>query len=71
LLSCDLPYLAVLGPRKRRQELLDSLDTDAPDLRGPAGLDIGAELPEAIALSIMAEIHGVLHEARHGAGRSR
>jgi xanthine/CO dehydrogenase XdhC/CoxF family maturation factor len=42
-------------------------------LFGPAGLDLGAESPEAIGLSILAEAHAVLSRAsaahlreRHG-----
>jgi xanthine/CO dehydrogenase XdhC/CoxF family maturation factor len=55
-----LPYLGVLGPRARRDRLLESLCDEAPDLaarlRGPVGLDIGADSPESIALSIVAEL---------------
>ena len=53
-------YLGVLGPRARRDRLLESLRDEAPDLaarlRGPVGLDIGADSPESIALSIVAEL---------------
>lgn len=55
------PYIGLLGPARRRTELLGRLGDDAPAVHGPAGLDIGAELPEAIALSIMAEIHARLN----------
>ncbi|MHC6529316.1 XdhC family protein [Vibrio proteolyticus] len=54
-----LKYLALLGPTNRREKVM-SLAGILPDelsatLSGPAGLDIGAELPETIALSILAE----------------
>ena len=70
LLDTETPYLGLLGPRKRGQALLEELATRHgvhPDagrrlrLYGPVGLDIGAELPAAIALSLVAEIHAVLN----------
>jgi len=59
-------YLALLGPAGRRHRLEERLGLPAGLVRGPAGLDIGGELPEAIALSIMAEIHAVLNKATGG-----
>lgn len=56
-------YLGVLGPRARRERLLRDLAAAAPALggrlRGPVGLDIGADSPESIALSILAELQDV------------
>jgi xanthine dehydrogenase accessory factor len=55
-------YVGALGSRatqlKRRERLRDAGITEAQlsRLRGPIGLDIGAESPEEIALAIMAEI---------------
>lgn len=59
--SGSLPYLGILGPAARRKRLQEM--ADAPDIlvHGPVGLDIGAELPEAIALAVTAEIHAVLN----------
>jgi xanthine/CO dehydrogenase XdhC/CoxF family maturation factor len=58
-------YLGVLGPRARRDRLLADLAAVAPQLRerlkGPVGLDIGADSPESIALSILAELQATLH----------
>ena len=54
-------YLGVLGPKKRTERLLGEIgaaETDA--MHAPAGLDIGADTPQAIALSIVAEIQAVL-----------
>jgi xanthine/CO dehydrogenase XdhC/CoxF family maturation factor len=60
----DIPYIGLLGPKDRRRRLLEDLGADARDLEGrlhgPAGLDIAAVGPAAIALSILAEMHGTL-----------
>src|SRR5262245_15704809 len=57
-------YIGVLGPRARRDRLLKDLTDSAPQLgqrlRGPVGLDIGADSPESIALSILAELQSTL-----------
>jgi xanthine/CO dehydrogenase XdhC/CoxF family maturation factor len=57
-------YIGLLGPKDRRRRLLEDLGADARDLEGrlhgPAGLDIAAVGPAAIALSILAEMHGAL-----------
>jgi molybdenum cofactor cytidylyltransferase len=58
----DSSYIALLANKKRAQEVLRSLSAQAVPaaklaaVRAPAGLEIGAETPEEIALSIMAEI---------------
>ncbi len=62
----DLGYVALLGPRHRYREVLASAGLDESQLStrvsAPAGLDIGGQLPESIALSILAECHAVLHQ---------
>jgi xanthine/CO dehydrogenase XdhC/CoxF family maturation factor len=60
-----LRYLGVLGPRRRTMELLEgspvaSADALPPHMYAPVGLDLGAETPEEIALSIVSEIAAVL-----------
>ncbi len=61
-------YLGVLGPPARRARLLDALGSTGESLRarlkGPVGLDIGADSPESIALSILAELQAVLSGSR-------
>lgn len=61
LAPCAIPYIGLLGPPGRRDRLLGDLGDAASSLRdrlhGPAGLDIGADSPESIALSILAEVH--------------
>jgi xanthine dehydrogenase accessory factor len=57
----DIAYLGCLGPRARRDRLRDMAGCPDRQVFGPVGLDIGAELPEAIALSLVAEIHAVLN----------
>ena len=66
LASAPLSYIGMLGPIARRQRLLDDLGADAGDLasrlHGPVGLDLGGELPEEIALSLLAEIQSVVNQ---------
>lgn len=60
-------YIGLLGPSKRREKLIDTLTEYHPDidvqwlenLYGPCGLNIGAETPQEIALSILSEILSV------------
>jgi molybdenum cofactor cytidylyltransferase len=61
-LSCNATYVALLASQRRTDELLANLERrgvppqQLAELRAPAGLNIGAESAEEIALSIMAEI---------------
>ncbi len=61
-LAAGTAYLGAMGSRKtqaRRREwlLADGLsEADLEPLHGPAGLDIGADAPAEIALSILAEL---------------
>jgi xanthine dehydrogenase accessory factor len=57
----NLAYLGVLGPGSRRDRLCEMAGLAKSQVHGPVGLDIGAELPEGIALSIAAEIHAALN----------
>ena len=67
LANGDIPYVGVLGPRDRRDRLVAELGDGNADfgkrLKGPVGLGIGADSPESIALSILAEIHQALSPA--------
>jgi len=66
----DLPYLGLLGPRKRfdklNKELKETIHSEdlknLSHIHGPVGLDIGAESPEEISLSIAAEIVSIFRE---------
>lgn len=59
-----LNYIALLGPSHRRERVITQsgikLSELSVPLSGPAGLDIGAELPETIALSILAECQAAI-----------
>jgi len=64
----SLNYLALLGPTHRKQQVLEAAELHdgdfSCDLFGPAGFDIGGELPESIALSILAQCHAELEGKR-------
>lgn len=63
----QLGYLGLLGPGHRRDQLIGDLVEAEPLLPpwfdervyGPAGIDLGGELPEQVALSIVAEVAAV------------
>jgi xanthine/CO dehydrogenase XdhC/CoxF family maturation factor len=63
LAASAIPYIGLLGPPARRERLLQDLGAAGQKLHGrlhgPAGLDIGADSPESIALSILAQIQAV------------
>ena len=67
LLASPARYIGLLGPRARSEKLLAELeksgvvldDDQRARLYGPVGLDTGADSPEEIALSILAEILAV------------
>ena len=49
-------YIGLLGPRDRRDEVIKQAgEVDLKRIYGPAGLDLGGDGPEHIALSIVAE----------------
>lgn len=67
-------YVGVVGPRSRAERLIADSGWDAADrgrLYCPAGLDVGAQTPEEIALSVIAEILGVLEARTSGHLRDR
>jgi xanthine dehydrogenase accessory factor len=79
LLPSRARYVGVLGPRRRTEDLLEDLRGEGvyPDegalarLFAPAGLDLGAEAPEDIALALVAEIQAVAAERSGGWLRDR
>jgi xanthine dehydrogenase accessory factor len=73
-LEFKLGYLGVLGSKNRARVVLEALmgegvpEYKLTDVHTPMGLDIGAETPEEVAISIMAE---VLMLSRGGTGQPK
>lgn len=67
LIHKDTPYIGILGPRKRFDKMLEEFRQDGihvtheeiKKVHSPIGLDIGAEAPDEIAVSIIAEIQSI------------
>ncbi len=65
LLAAMPPYLGVMGPRSRTEKILTSLGVtpstilNRAEVYAPVGLNMAAETPSQIALSIIAEIQTV------------
>lgn len=83
LLGSEAFYIGSLGPKKRAEKILSELARGGAEVDGllsaenlerlhaPIGLDIGADTPELIAISIIAEIQSVLRNRRGGFLRER
>ncbi|MET0650463.1 MAG: XdhC family protein [Pyrinomonadaceae bacterium] len=81
LLASPALYIGVMGPRKRTERMLSELaasedayrleEAGLSRLHSPVGLDIGANAPAEIALSIVAEMRAVLDGRRGGMLRER
>lgn len=66
LLKSEVPYIGMLGPRARRERIVQSLSLaaalpadQAGRLFGPVGLDIGTDGAEQVALAVIAEVLAV------------
>ena len=63
-------YLGLLGPAARREKLLNEFLEHCPEvseeffgsIHGPAGLNLGAETPQEIAIAVLAEILTVIRD---------
>ena len=79
LLKREVTYIGSLGPKKKLDRMLNELmqegimitEDQIKKIYGPSGLDIGAETPEEIALSIIAEIKSVLSKRSGGELRQK
>jgi len=79
LLPSTVRYIGLLGPKRRAGELMEELERHALALTeeqcrrfyAPVGLDLGAEGPEGVALSVLAEIQAVVAGRTPGHLRDR
>ncbi len=65
LAQTSIAHIAVLGPETRFCDVLYEARLDKKDIKpalsGPAGLEIGGDLPSSIALSIVSYFHATAH----------
>jgi len=67
----QIPYIGILGPNKKYRRMLDDLraegitlsDEQFDKIYAPVGLQLGAETPAEIGLSILPEIQAVLTDS--------
>lgn len=67
----SVPYIGILGPKKKYHRMLDDLAEEgirldqeqAARIYAPVGLELGAETPAEIGLSILSEIQAVLTQS--------
>jgi xanthine dehydrogenase accessory factor len=74
LLETEIPYVGLMGPRKRFEELREELAADGVELSAddlnristPIGLDLGGGEPVQIALSIVGEVLAISNDRAGG-----
>jgi len=79
LIKSDAPYIASLGPRKRFDKMIDEFKSNCIEfskeelkrIYAPCGLEIGANTPEEIALSLFGEILSVFSNNSGGMLRDK
>jgi xanthine/CO dehydrogenase XdhC/CoxF family maturation factor len=77
LLASEAGYIGMLGPRARTERMLTDIDASGESgtfgerLYSPVGMDIGGDGPDAIALSIIAEVSAVMSSRSGGHLRDR
>jgi xanthine dehydrogenase accessory factor len=70
LLATDAPYVGLMGPRERFEEMLGEIRADGGELPAgalerlytPVGLDLGGGTPYQIALSVVGEVLAVSND---------
>jgi xanthine dehydrogenase accessory factor len=68
LSQSNVPYIGLLGPESRKQKVFELLSDESArawaqaHVYGPAGLYLGGDGPEAVALSIIAQCQQVLQQ---------
>ena len=74
IINSEASYIGILGPKKRAEKLIAHLEENnievTPEIQQklhyPIGLDIGAETPDEIAVSIIAEIQAKFNNRTGG-----
>jgi xanthine dehydrogenase accessory factor len=78
LLDAGVAYIGILGPRARTERMFAEIESgNSPSIKsrdsvfGPIGLDVGGDGPDAIALSIIAEVSAITSGRAGGHLRDR
>lgn len=74
LKDTNVQYVGIMGPKKRFDKMLQELQSERVKLpfsflqkiHAPVGLDLGAETPDEIALSIISEIQAIFNHREAG-----
>lgn len=66
LLDTPVGYIGAIGSRQRAAQIAAALPQGDPRLHMPAGLDVGSETPQEIALAVAAEILAIRNGKQGG-----